>query len=235
MQSAESTLFSMLVEDLSLAHASTFLKQYARRTAIIYKEAESRSFKDDDIHEAYKSYHYGQTRFTLHQSMFLKVAEECGIEWDIDRCPQNGFPSAVVKVGRFFFTDHYGATPQEITCLNASLMRKQSSLVNNSLIQLKLFEPAFDESKLRNAESIYANFIHGCRGVGNDFNLYGFLRIAIPCVSKAESTKDAERTLRFVENHNLHDVIAKVVEQEGQTKKAQPTIDLAVPKIKASK
>jgi hypothetical protein len=231
----ETTLSGMLVDDLSRAQASTFLKQYVHRTAIIYKEADSRSFKDDDVHEAYKAYHYGQTRFTLHQSMFLKLAEDCGLEWEIDRCPQNGFPSAVVKVGRFFFTDHYGATPQEITCLNASLMRKQSAEINVSYIQGSLFEPAFDETKLLKAQSIYANIIHGCRGMGGDFALYGFARIAIPSVTKAESKKDVEKQLRFVEQYDLNDVLASVVERERQGIVAQPVIDVAIPKIKVSK
>src|SRR5687768_6870085 len=125
MAEPNSTLFNMLVEDLN----SSFLRQYAQRTNIIYKEAESRSHKDAAVHEAFKAYHYGQTRFTLHQSMFLKLAEDCGVAWHIDYCPQNGFPSAVVQMGRFFFTDHYGATSHEVTCLNASLMRKQNAAV----------------------------------------------------------------------------------------------------------
>lgn len=231
----ETTLSGMLVDDLSRAKASTFLRQYVQRTGIIYRESESRSFKDDDVHEAYKSYYYGQTRFTLHQSMFLRLAEDCGLEWEVDHCPQNGFPSAVVKVGRFFFTDHYGATPQEITCLNASLMRKQSAAVNVSLTQPSLFEPAFDESKLLKAESIYANFIHGCRGVGSAFALYGFARIAIPSVTNADSRKEAERQLRFVEHYNLYDVLASVVERENQSQVTRPVADLAIPKIKVSK
>jgi hypothetical protein len=235
MQPTQSTLLSMLVDDLSSAKASTFLRQYIERTAIIYKEAESRSFRDPAVHDAYKPYQYGQTRFTLHQSMFLKLAEDCGLESEIDRCPQNGFPSAVVKIGRFFFTDHYGVTPQEITCLNSSLMRRQNAEINGSLIQGSLFDPAFDDAKLRKADSIYSNFIHGCRGAGSDFALYGFARIAIPCVSKATNAKEAEETLRFVENHNLYDVLASVVEKENQTKAAQPIIDIAIPRIKVSK
>ena len=163
MDASNSTLFNMLVEDLN----SPFLRQYAQRTNIIYKEAESRSFKDDAVHEAYKPYHYGQTRFTLHQSMFLKLAEDCGVSWHIEKCPQNGFPSAVIQMGRFFFTDHYGATPQEVTCLNASLMRKQNAAVNLSMVQGSLFEPAFDEAKLSKRQSAFTlNIIHGCRGYG---------------------------------------------------------------------
>jgi hypothetical protein len=235
MQPTQSTLLGMLVDDLSHAKASTFLRQYIERTSIVYKVAESHSFRDPDVHDAYKAYQYGQARFTLHQSMFLKLAEDCGLESGIDRCPQNGFPSAVIRIGRFFFTDHYGATPHEITCLNSSLMRKQSAEVNGSLIQGSLFEPAFNDAKLREADNIYSNFIHGCRGAGSDFALYGFARIAIPCVSKAKNVKEAEKTLRFVENHNLYDVLAAVVERENQNKTAQPMVDIAIPKLKVSK
>lgn len=231
MAEPNSTLFNMLVEDLN----SSFLRQYAHRSNIIYKEAERRSHKDADVHEAFKAYHFGQTRFTLHQSMFLKLAEDCGVTWDIEYCPQNGFPSAVVQMGRFFFTDHYGATSHEVTCLNASLMRKQNAAINLSIIQPNLFEPAFDEKKLRAADRIYANFIHGCRGVASDFALYGFMRIAVPCLTKDGEDKVSESNVVLVENHNLYDVLAAVVERENRSKAAEPMVDLAVPKLKVKK
>lgn len=229
---ADSTLFNMLVEDLSDAHASKFLRQYAERTNIIYREAESRSYGDEAVHEAFKPYHCGQTRFTLHQSMFLKLAADCNIDWSIDRSPYNGFPTAVVKLGRFFFTDHYGLSSHEITCLSPSLMRQQASEVNLSLVQGSFFEPLFDDRKLRKAESIYANFIHGCRGHGSDFSVYGFMRIAFPCATKALSSQDIHKSLQFVESHSLYDVLASVVQKEAGVKTAQPAISVAVPKLK---
>jgi hypothetical protein len=167
--------------------------------------------------------------------MFLKLAEDCGITWDIEKCPQNGFPSAVVQMGRFYFTDHYGATPEEITCLNASLMRKQNAAINLDMIQPSLFAPAFDDAKLRKADRIYANFIHGCRAIGSDFALYGFLRIAVPCVTNKSDRKDIEQNVILVENHNLYDVLAAVVERENKNKAAEPVVDLAIPKLKVSK
>jgi hypothetical protein len=229
----ESTLFNMVVEDLAEARASRFLRRYAQRTNIIYKESESRSFGDEAVHKAYQPYHYGQTRFTLHQSMFLNLAAECGIEWNIARCPQNGFPTAVVKVGRFYFTDHYGSSPHEITCINPSLMRQQASAVNLTLTQGSLFEAPFDDKKLRKAENVYGNFIHGCRGMGSTFSDYGWMRIAFPCATSAISTEEAQRSLRFVENHDLYDVLKSVVEQENRhAKLVRPKISVATPKLK---
>jgi hypothetical protein len=226
-----STLFTMLVDDLGEARASKFLKQYAERTNIIYKEAESRSFGDEAVHDAYKPYHCGQTRFTLHQSMFLKTAADCGIEWNVSRSPFNGFPSAVVTIGRFYFTDHYSPNSHEITCLNPSLMRRQNAEVNLTLTQGSLFAQSFDDGKLVKADNIYANFIHGCRGHGSDFVLYGFIRIAFPCAANPESAADAQRMLYFVESHKLSDVLVAVVTKESETRD-RPKLKLVTPKLK---
>lgn len=230
MPPKETTLFQMLVEDLG----SKFLKQFAERTSIIYKESESRSFGDDAIHDAFKAYHCGHTRFALHQSMFLRLAQECGMKWEIQKCPENGFPIAIVSAGRFFFTDHYATTPDDISLLDPSLVRQQSASVNLELVQNSLFKPAFDDKKLRKtkAESIYANFLHGCRGVGSDFSRYGFVRIAFPCVKGVVKSDDAQLDLVFVENHNLNDVLNKVLEKERLSGEAKPRVDVAIPKIK---
>ncbi len=233
MSNGITTLYSMVVEDLAEVKASRFLRRYIQRTDVIYRESEIRSFKDAAVFEAYRGYLYGQIRFALHQSMFVNLAEECGLDWNIARSPHNGFPTAVVKVGRFYFTDHYGFSPHEISCINPSLMRQQASAVNLSLTQGNLFE-AFDDRKLRKAESIYGNFIHGCRGTGSTFKDYGFVRLAFPCTTKAITVEDAEKSLRFIENHNLHDVLTSVVALENQhreqTKKREITI--ATPKLK---
>jgi hypothetical protein len=230
MPPKETTLFRMLVEDLG----SRFLKQFAERTSIIYKEAESRSFQDDAVHESFKAYHCGHTRFALHQSMFLRLAQECGMKTEIRKCPENGFPIAIVSAGRFFFTDHYATSPDELSLLDPSLMRQQNAGVNLELVQNSLFKPAFDEKKLRKAEqeSVYANLIHGCRGVGSDFLLYGFLRIAFPCVKSSVTSDDAQLDLTFVENHNLNDVLAKVLEKESAGALSVASVSVAVPKIK---
>ena len=229
--SENSTLFTMLVEDVCEAKASKFLKQYPERTAIIYKEAESRSFGDDAVHEDYKPYHCGQTRFTLHQSMFLKLAADCGVEWYVERSPYNGFPSAVVKIGRFYFTDHYSIKPGEVTCLNPSLMRQQNAALNLTYSQHSLFDQPFDDRKLRKAESIYANFIHSCRGHGSDFALYGMIRIAFPCAARPETVSDAQRMLQFVEDYKLTDVLAAVIKKESESV-IRPLVKVATPKLK---
>jgi hypothetical protein len=165
--------------------------------------------------------------------MFVNLAKECGVDWNIARSPYNGFPTAVVKIGRFYFTDHYGSSAHEITCINPSLMRQQASAVNLSLTQGNLFE-AFDDRKLRKAESIYGNFIHGCRGTGSTFKDYGFVRLAFPCATKAANNEDIEKNLRFIENHNLHDILKSVVERENLDREqtAKREITIATPKLK---
>jgi len=202
-------LFSMLVEDLG----SVFLRQFAQRTAVTYKESEGRS-KHESVHPAFQSYYYGWTRFTLHQTMLLRLADDCKLSSSIERCPQNGFPTAVVRIGRFFFTTHYGSTPQEILHVNSSVMRKQNAGINESLVQPSLFERRFDESKLRQANNIYANLIHGCRGAAHDFNVCGFLRIAFPCAIPRTQKDISDRSIWFVENYDLNDILARVIERE---------------------
>lgn len=229
MEPKQPTLFSMLVEDLN----STFLKQYDYRTGIIYRESESRSFGDEAIHECLKPYYYGQTRFTLHQSMFLKLADDCGLESEIIKSPKNGFPTPAVIVGRFCFTDHYGATAQDTTFIDASLVRQQHAAINLSLIQPNLFEtPQFDDAKLINAERIYANMIHGCSGRGSDFSISGFLRIAFPCVTNPAATDEALLQVQLIKNYDLRDVLAKIIAKEAAAKAARPVVDIAIPKIK---
>jgi hypothetical protein len=113
-------------------------------------------------------------------------------------------------------------------------MRQQASAVNLTLTQGSLFEPSFDDRKLRKAESIYGNLIHGCRGTGSTFSDYGFLRMAFPCATSASNAEDAERNLRFIENHDLYDVLKSVTELENQhTRAAQKRqISVATPKLK---
>lgn len=113
-------------------------------------------------------------------------------------------------------------------------MRQQNAAVNLSLTQGFLFEPSFDDTKLMTADSIYANFIHGCRGHGSDFSIYGFMRIAIPCAVNPTNAEDAQRMLKFVESHSLYKVLAAVVEMEVETK-AAPTVRVATPKLKKVK
>src|SRR5690242_1949652 len=96
----ESTLYEMLVEDLSEVKASRFLKGYAERSDIIYKEAHTAS-REGSVHKDYAPYFEGQLLFYLHQGMFITLAADCRLECRIVRCQQNGFPSAVLKVGRF--------------------------------------------------------------------------------------------------------------------------------------
>ena len=230
MGTRKTTLFNMLAEDSS----SKFLREFYQRTAVIYKEAESRSWGDNAIHDDLKPYYCGQARFALHQSMFLRLASECGMKFEVYKCPENGFPIVMVKAGRFFFTAHYATSPDDSKCLDPSLVRQQSAMINQSLVQGDLFKPTFDAGKLRGAksESIYANLLHGCRGVGTDFSVAGWVRIAFPHVTNPTASSDAQMNLVFVENHNLRDVLSAVVEREKQEGSTRPRIDIAAPKIK---
>lgn len=227
----KSTLYEMLVEDLSEARASRFLKGFAQRSDIVYKEAEITA-SDDAVIKDYVPYFNGQVLFYLHQSMFLKLAADCNLDHGIRKCEQNGFPSAVVKIGRFHFTDHHGETSNEVNCLNPSLMRAQNSLINLGLLQGNLFERPFDGNKLRGADDIYGNFVHGCRGTGSTFATYGFMRIAFPSVTNVSTAEEAQKKLRYVEKYDLYDVLEDVLSRETQNPSvAQPRVRVA-PKIK---
>jgi hypothetical protein len=227
----ESTLYEMLVEDLSEVKASRFLKGYGERSAIIYNEAETAA-KDEAIYKDFEPYYRGQMLFFLHQTMFVRLAADCKLDWKIVHCKQNNFPIPVVKIGRFHFTDHHGTAFNEIACLNPSMIRSQNSLVNLSLIQRSLFDPPFDPNKLRKADDIYGNFIHGCRGGGSAFAAYGFMRIAFPCVADVKNAEDAQKRLRYVESYDLYRLLDSVLTRENQNRSVvQPSVRVA-PKIK---
>lgn len=229
----ESTIYQMLVEDLSAAKASRFLTGLAKRSDVIYKESDAASFGDPDIHPDYAPHLNGHVRFARHQSMFLKLAADCNLESRIVYCEQNGFPSAVVKIGRFHFTDHHVNNSHEVTCLNPSLMRFQHSAVNLSLVQRSLFELPFDENKLAEATYVYGNFLHGCRGTGKTFSTDGFVHIAFPCAVDVTNTEEARAKLRYIERYDLSGVLESVVARENAKRSiAKPTIRVVVPKIK---
>jgi len=227
----KSELFEMLVEDFGNPQ---FLREFSQRMPIIYNESGSRSYSDDLISEPFKKYYFGQTRYTLSQSVFRDVALETGVECKDERCDSNGFPIVRVSVGRFYFTLHHGITPNEITCINTSLIRKQNTAINNELIQPSLFGNSveLDGEKLSQAKNIYANIIHGCGGNGTAFDEYGFLRIAIPFLKKSA---DGIEQFIFVENVDLFDVLQVLIENESVKEQAKPMVDVAIPKIKINK
>lgn len=228
----ESTLYAMLVEDLSEAKASRFLKGYAERSNVIYNEAYNAA-RDGSVYKDFGPYFEGQILFFLHQTMFINLAADCGLQWRIDRCEQNGFPSAVVCVGRFHFTSHHGSSPYEVACLNPSLMRAQNSNLNMSLLQGRLFEQPFDVEKLRGADDIYGNFIHGCRGTGQTFATDGFMQVAFPCAENVKTVEEAQKKLRYVERYSLYQLLDSVVAREDQNRRdALPKLRVVTPKIK---
>ena len=222
-------LFNMVVEAFG---SPNFLRAFSQRIPIIYGESKSRTYDEDLVDEAFHTYHFGQERYTLSQSLFLSVAREFGLGTRIQRCETNGFPIAVVSVGRFDFTLHHGQTRSEINCINTSLIRRQHSAINNELIQPSLFRtPTFNDDKLNDAETIYANIIEGCGGNGISFSEYGFLRIAFPCLH----IKDGKESFVFVENYDLHDVLRVLIENEHRDEEVKPLVDVAIPKIKKNK
>ncbi len=226
MSSKKNILLSMLSADLS----STFLKVFSQRIPVIYQEAISRSVKDDAIDNSLKRYYLGQTRYALAQSMFLNVSRECGHQTDIDECETNGFPIPKITIGRFSFTLHHGTNPNEMSVINASIIRQQHSAINDEIIQPKLFGATFNEHKLAMSENIVGNIIFGCRMNSGDFAKYGFLRIAVPYLKKTRG-KDK---LCFAENLDFFDVLKMVVGREQQEQQ-KSIINVAVPKIKISK
>ena len=227
MAAHQTILQKMLSDDLS----SVFLKEYARRLPTVYLEAESRTIKDDNVDEALKPYLFWQTRYTMVQSLFISVARECGIEAEVTRCEANGFPILVVKEGRFTITTHHSSKSDEMAVLNSSLMRQQHASINHQLIQPTLFD-RFDDNKLLNADSIYANIIFGCRGNTSEWVKFGFLRIAVPYVKKVKNQKgDLIDRLHYAENCDYNDILAMVVDREQQEKQ-RPVVKVVVPKVK---
>lgn len=228
MSSKQTVLQKMLADDLD----SRFLKMFSGRMPVIYEESISRSVKDDDyVDEALKPYYFGQTRYTLVQSLFLKVGRECGHKAIAVKCEQNGFPIPVVKVGRFHFTTHYNSDPQDMSVINASLVRKQNSIINDEIVQPKLFGSSFNEERLVAARNIYANIIFGCQAKGLDWVNYGFLRIAVPYLKKVNK-KDK---LFYAESHDFNGILQMVVEREKNTKQQKPMVNVAIPKLKNSR
>lgn len=222
-------LFNMVVEDFG---SPNFLREFSQRMPIIYNESSSRTYGEDLVDEAFYTYHFGQERYTLSQSWFLSAAREAGLNTRIDRCESNGFPIAVVSVGRFDFTLHHGLTRSEINCINTSLIRRQNSAINNELIQPSLFRtPSFDDDKLSGAERIYANIIEGCGGNGVSFNEYGFLRIAFPCLEM----KNGKESFVLAENYDFYDILKVLIENERRNEEAKPMVNVAIPTIKKTK
>src|ERR1700674_4380856 len=142
----ESTLYTMFVEDLVEANGSRLLKGYGERSDVIYNEAFVAA-RDGSVYKDFAPYYEGQVLYYFHQTMFINLAEDCGLKWSIKRCEQNGFPSAVVKMGRFHFTNHHATSPYDVACLNPSLMRAQNSNINMSLRQMDLYDAPFDANK----------------------------------------------------------------------------------------
>ena len=199
---------------------------------MIYNEAYIAA-RDGSVFREYGPYYEGQLLFFLHQTMFINLAVDCGLRWQVTRCEQNGFPSAVVYIGRFHFTSHHGSSPYEATCLNPSLMRAQNSNVNMSLLQPGLFEAPFAADKLEAADDIYGNFIHGCRGTGQTFTTDGFMQVAFPCAANVKNAEDARKRLRYVEAYTLYSLLDDVLAREEEKRKAAlPQLRVVAPKIK---
>lgn len=222
-------LFKMVVGDFGNPN---FLREFSQRMPIVYNESKSRTYDEDLVDEAFHTYHFGQERYALSQSLFLSVARQVGLKTRIQRCETNNFPIAVVSVGRFDFTLHHGQTRNEINCINTSLIRRQNSAINNELIQPSLFRtPSFNDDKLSKAENIYANIIEGCGGNGVSFAEHGFLRIAFPCLEM----KNGKETFVFAENYDLRDVLRVLIENERRDEEVKPLVDVAIPTIKKTK
>lgn len=220
-------LQKMLSDDLS----SVFMKEYARRLPIVYREAEGRSVKDDNVDAALKPYLFWQTRYALVQSLFIGVARECGLDAKVHKCEANGFPILTVKAGRFTFTSHHSSKSDEMAVLNSSLIRQQHASINHQLIQPSLFD-RLDDAKLLDADSIYANIIFGCRGNAADWDKNGFLRIGVPYVKKVANKKgELTDKLRYAELCDYNDILAMVIDRE-QTAVQRPDIKVVVPKVK---
>jgi hypothetical protein len=230
----KSELFNMLVEDFGTA---VFLREFTQRLPIIYSESYNRSYDDSLISNPFQKLYFGHSRYFLSQSLFWEVAQNTKTKSKIDYCESNGFPIVSVFKNRFRFTLHFGVSINEPSLQNASLVRKQNSMINSELVQPSLFsnEADFEYTKLRDAEAIYANIIHGCGGNGKSFADNGYIRIAIPYIKTIEKNNGkTQEKFMFVENVNLLDVLQVLIERDNkdQQNAAQPTTNIAMPKIR---
>jgi hypothetical protein len=213
--------------------SSKFFMEFARRIPNVYQESKSRSLDDDDVDKALKPYYFGQTRYTLIQSLFLSVGRECGHDAKAEPCETNGFPIAVVIIDRFRFTVNHSDSADEGRVANASEIRKQHSAINDEYIQPRLPGlpgPRFDETKLLAAENIVVEIIYGCSAGASNFSTHGFLRIAIPYIKKV---KDKDMVF-YAANYSYADVVQMVKEREKAEMDKKRTINVAVPKLKKS-
>jgi hypothetical protein len=221
-------LQTMLSDDFD----SRFLRELIRRLPGIYREAETRSVNDMDVHDSLKRYAFCQSRYVLAQSMFIKIGSDSGYDTKIHNCEANGFPIAIVKIGRFFFTLHHSSQADEDVVLGSSLIRQQCSVINYSLIQPGLFDQ-LDDSELVSAQRIYGNLIFGTRAGTTDFRQYGFLQIAVPFVKSVQNKKGVMTDrLFYAEKCDLNIILGMVVQREAASRKIQPQLKPAMPTIK---
>lgn len=224
--SSSHPLLQMLTDDLS----SQVLSEFGRRLPTVHQEAKSRSIDDEIVDEALKSYCFGQTRYTLVQSLFLSVGRECGHDVEVVRCEANGFPIAVMSIGRFHFTVHHGFSGDENRAINSSLIRKQHSTINGEILQPRLFGCTFDEARLRAADNMYANIVYGCRGGASDFATHGFVQIAIPYLRTVRGTE----RLFYAAWFDYAEVLRLVQDRERGDAAQRRIINVASPRLRRS-
>ena len=209
--------------------SSLFLRLLSAQTAIDYNQARSGSVDEELVAEELKRYKFGHDRYFFSQSSFIRCARQANLEVVVQRCEQNDYPIFMVAADRFRFTFHYGLKPGEITYQHISLVRRQNSIINKEIVEPTLFSsPVFNTEKLKDADIIYANIIHGCAGTGMDFANNGFLRIAIPSIKFI----DNKENFIFVSNVNLYDVLQLLEARDAVKTQAVPMVDTAIPRVK---
>lgn len=220
-------ILQMLSGDLG----SRFLMDFARRIPNVYKESKDRSIDDADVDVALKSYYFGQTRYTLIQSLFLSVGRDCGYDARAVPCEANGFPIATVSIGKFRFTVNHSDSDEEQRIAHASLIRKQNSAINDEYMKPRLPglpAPKFDGKKLWAAKSVIAEIAYGCPTGISDFAAHGFLRIGIPAIKRVKD-KDV---VYYAASYRYADVLQGVKDREKAEMDQKRIINVAVPKLK---
>lgn len=130
-------IFEMLVEDFDKPR---FLRSFSEHLPLMYEKAKNRSIDDPLTSKPSKQNSFGHNRHALTQSLFYESAIETETNARYERCKSNGYEYPIVTVGRFYFTLHYGLSPNKLTRRKPSLIRRQNSFINNELIQPKLFD-----------------------------------------------------------------------------------------------
>lgn len=214
MMSAKDSLFEMLVETVPFS----FVKNLVQKTPLIYNEAFVSSYEDPRWDESEAFTLLGHLRRALFEKMFRQEAINAGLIVGVENNRIGSCPFTIIKAGNFLLTASYSHSESQM--LQSAIFRKQYARVNEMVENPFLPFAEIDAVRLRDADGIYANLLHGSASK-KDFRSVGFMRIAIP---SSDGTT-------YVENIDLFEIL-RVMQQRASTNQEVVLVDIAKPKLK---